>query len=376
MSIASGQPPYSRHRPSKQQSHLREVEFVKTAVTPYESKTHHAHLIKITGASVDISEKSNARPEPPKSGEKVEALDSKTPESKTSTPEALKPDALEERYCILLPMPVGDETRLSPGDRIKVLLDLRTADWNTGAWTGFVSDPVQNIRYDFVAAYISRPWSKDTEKYTDLTTLTAIDSAKMDCRQQILETLANDKGVMVKVKLASSDKPYKRVMNSIREMDIMFKDAKHERTGEAFETMELVLCNRLDLIQDKDVFGPIRDKCPKPESEMLLNGVQKIAVESALSCAPAVMPTVMAVPVQERPISPKNWARFLFVIRQLIGHGERCMLASSPQMTIVPTRRLKLLPWPSTNSKRLATSNQTCCILYGITRILLNRGLF
>lgn len=92
---------------------------------------------------------------------------------------------------------------------------------------------------------------------------------------------------LVKVKLASSDKPYKRVMTSIREMDIMFKDAKHERTGEAFETMKLVLCNRLDLIQDKDVFGPIRDKCPKPESEMLLNGVQKMGVESVLGCAPA-----------------------------------------------------------------------------------------
>lgn len=263
MSIASGQPPYSRHRPSKQQSHLREAEFVKTASTPYESKTHHAHLIKITGASVDLSEKSDTKPDQSKSDEKAEAPDSKTPESKTSTSEALKPDAIEKRYCILLPMPVDDETRLSPGDRIKVLLDLKTADWNTGAWTGFVSDPVQNIPYDFVAAYISRPWSKDTEKYTDLTALEAIGTAKMDSRQQILETLANDKGVLVKVKLTSSDKPYERVMNSIREMDIMFKDAKLEKIGEAFETMKLVLCNRLDLIKDKDVFGPIRDKCPR-----------------------------------------------------------------------------------------------------------------
>lgn len=57
----------------------REAEFVKTAITPYESKTHHAHLIKITGASVDFSEKSDTKPDQSKSGEKVEALDSKTP---------------------------------------------------------------------------------------------------------------------------------------------------------------------------------------------------------------------------------------------------------------------------------------------------------
>ena len=180
------------------------------------------------------------------------------------------PGGENRRVFFFLEMPVDEEVRLLPGDKLQVFLDEEQDV--TKALNATITEPLPFSPINQVTGWITRPWNKEARDYKDKRDLKAISWQRLNDVSRATYLIMKQPPHEVGLQLITSDKPYSRSIAALEALNKIYSST--QSTQRQKDNLKFLLGNHMDLVAKVDMYHGIRPKIPQPFKVMSLNAGQ------------------------------------------------------------------------------------------------------